>query len=261
MDDLERSIGDLVIANRILAKEDVVDAYGHVSIRHPQQARPLPVVALAQPGIRHQRRHHRVQARRHAGQRHPPGLSRALHPRRDLRGAAGRQRRDPFARRGRAAVQHLEDADVLRRACGERHGQPRSGLGHRREVRRRHQSPGRQHGAGPRHGEEARQELGGADARPRLRGGGRRPAQARAAVGLSAAQRPHPDGGDPDGRVQGDVGERDQDPQQFPRRLAGNAARLGVLGASAPAAARCWRAARAGSDGWRAAAASTSTST
>ena len=37
MDDLERSIGDLVIANRIIAKEDVVDAYGHVSIRHPQK--------------------------------------------------------------------------------------------------------------------------------------------------------------------------------------------------------------------------------
>jgi HCOMODA/2-hydroxy-3-carboxy-muconic semialdehyde decarboxylase len=35
MDDLERSIGDLVIANRILAKENVVDGYGHVSIRHP----------------------------------------------------------------------------------------------------------------------------------------------------------------------------------------------------------------------------------
>jgi HCOMODA/2-hydroxy-3-carboxy-muconic semialdehyde decarboxylase len=37
MDDLARAIGDLVIANRILAKEDVVDAYGHVSIRHPQK--------------------------------------------------------------------------------------------------------------------------------------------------------------------------------------------------------------------------------
>jgi HCOMODA/2-hydroxy-3-carboxy-muconic semialdehyde decarboxylase len=37
MDELERCIGDLVIANRILAKEDVVDAYGHVSIRHPQR--------------------------------------------------------------------------------------------------------------------------------------------------------------------------------------------------------------------------------
>jgi ribulose-5-phosphate 4-epimerase/fuculose-1-phosphate aldolase len=37
MDELERSIGDLVIANRILANENVVDAYGHVSIRHPKK--------------------------------------------------------------------------------------------------------------------------------------------------------------------------------------------------------------------------------
>ena len=37
MDELQRAIGDLVIANRILAKEEVVDAYGHVSIRHPQK--------------------------------------------------------------------------------------------------------------------------------------------------------------------------------------------------------------------------------
>jgi len=35
MDELERTIRDLVIANRILAKEDVVDGYGHVSMRHP----------------------------------------------------------------------------------------------------------------------------------------------------------------------------------------------------------------------------------
>jgi len=32
---LDKAVNDLVIANRILAKEDVVDAYGHVSIRHP----------------------------------------------------------------------------------------------------------------------------------------------------------------------------------------------------------------------------------
>ena len=37
MDELERALVDLVIANRILAHEDVVDAYGHVSIRHPQK--------------------------------------------------------------------------------------------------------------------------------------------------------------------------------------------------------------------------------
>jgi HCOMODA/2-hydroxy-3-carboxy-muconic semialdehyde decarboxylase len=35
MNELELAIGDLVIANRILANEGVVDAYGHVSIRHP----------------------------------------------------------------------------------------------------------------------------------------------------------------------------------------------------------------------------------
>jgi HCOMODA/2-hydroxy-3-carboxy-muconic semialdehyde decarboxylase len=35
MSTLDTVINDLVIANRILAKEDVVDAYGHVSIRHP----------------------------------------------------------------------------------------------------------------------------------------------------------------------------------------------------------------------------------
>ena len=30
-----RSAADLVIANRILSNEDVVDAYGHISVRHP----------------------------------------------------------------------------------------------------------------------------------------------------------------------------------------------------------------------------------
>jgi ribulose-5-phosphate 4-epimerase/fuculose-1-phosphate aldolase len=35
MSELERALRDLVIANRILANEGVVDAYGHVSIRHP----------------------------------------------------------------------------------------------------------------------------------------------------------------------------------------------------------------------------------
>jgi HCOMODA/2-hydroxy-3-carboxy-muconic semialdehyde decarboxylase len=32
---LDRAINDLVIANRVLAHEGVVDAYGHVSVRHP----------------------------------------------------------------------------------------------------------------------------------------------------------------------------------------------------------------------------------
>lgn len=39
MSDLRRAISDLVIANRILAHQGVVDAYGHVSMRHPTDAR------------------------------------------------------------------------------------------------------------------------------------------------------------------------------------------------------------------------------
>jgi len=35
MSDLQRAICDLVIANRILAHEGIVDAYGHVSLRNP----------------------------------------------------------------------------------------------------------------------------------------------------------------------------------------------------------------------------------
>src|ERR1700754_2307423 len=35
MANIDTLIQDLVIANRILAKEDVVDAYGHVSVHHP----------------------------------------------------------------------------------------------------------------------------------------------------------------------------------------------------------------------------------
>jgi HCOMODA/2-hydroxy-3-carboxy-muconic semialdehyde decarboxylase len=39
MTDLERALADVVIANRILAHEGIVDAYGHVSVRHPRDPR------------------------------------------------------------------------------------------------------------------------------------------------------------------------------------------------------------------------------
>src|SRR6202043_562406 len=39
MSTLDTLIRDLVIPNRILAREDVVDAYGHVSVRNPDNAR------------------------------------------------------------------------------------------------------------------------------------------------------------------------------------------------------------------------------
>lgn len=37
MSDLDRVISDIVVANRILAREGVVDAFGHISVRHPER--------------------------------------------------------------------------------------------------------------------------------------------------------------------------------------------------------------------------------
>ena len=52
MSDLKPLIHDLVIANRILAREDVVDAYGHVSVRHPDNPhRFLIARSLAPHGL------------------------------------------------------------------------------------------------------------------------------------------------------------------------------------------------------------------
>jgi ribulose-5-phosphate 4-epimerase/fuculose-1-phosphate aldolase len=42
---------DLVIANRILAKEDVVDAYGHVSIRHPDNPNHFLIARSVAPEL------------------------------------------------------------------------------------------------------------------------------------------------------------------------------------------------------------------
>src|SRR5215211_1904022 len=39
MSNLDTVIRDLVIANRILAREEVVDAYGHISVRHPDNSK------------------------------------------------------------------------------------------------------------------------------------------------------------------------------------------------------------------------------
>ncbi len=51
MSNLDAVIGDLVIANRILAKEDVVDAYGHISIRHPGDPRHFFLARSVAPDL------------------------------------------------------------------------------------------------------------------------------------------------------------------------------------------------------------------
>jgi len=51
MSSLDALIQDLVIANRILAEEDVVDAYGHVSIRHPDNPNHFLIACSLAPEL------------------------------------------------------------------------------------------------------------------------------------------------------------------------------------------------------------------
>jgi ribulose-5-phosphate 4-epimerase/fuculose-1-phosphate aldolase len=49
--DLKAVIGDLVIANRILYAQDVVDGYGHVSARHPHHPERFLMSRARAPGL------------------------------------------------------------------------------------------------------------------------------------------------------------------------------------------------------------------
>lgn len=51
MDRMERARRDVVIANRILAQQRVLDAYGHVSIRHPLDPDKYLLARSLSPGI------------------------------------------------------------------------------------------------------------------------------------------------------------------------------------------------------------------
>ena len=48
---IERTIKDLVIANRILANENVLDSFGHVSVRHPERRDRYFLARSCRPGI------------------------------------------------------------------------------------------------------------------------------------------------------------------------------------------------------------------
>src|SRR5262249_33742975 len=51
MSNLDSILRDLVIANRILATEEVVDAYGHVSIRHPNNPNHFLIARSLAPDL------------------------------------------------------------------------------------------------------------------------------------------------------------------------------------------------------------------
>jgi ribulose-5-phosphate 4-epimerase/fuculose-1-phosphate aldolase len=51
MSQLEDILRDLVVANRILSNEDVVDAYGHISVRHPERSDRFFLAASRSPEL------------------------------------------------------------------------------------------------------------------------------------------------------------------------------------------------------------------
>src|SRR4029077_6227405 len=57
MSQVEDLLRDLVVANRILAHEDVVDAYGHISVRHPDNPKRFFMARSLAPEL--DERHHR----------------------------------------------------------------------------------------------------------------------------------------------------------------------------------------------------------
>lgn len=48
---LERAMRELVVANRILARENVLDAYGHVSVRHPEDPTRFLISCSRSPAL------------------------------------------------------------------------------------------------------------------------------------------------------------------------------------------------------------------
>ncbi len=114
MASLDNLINDLVIANRILANEDIVDAYGHVSVRHPDRPDRFFLARSLAPEFITREDIIEFKHRRHAGEgREARGLSRALHPWRHLRVAAGRDGGRARPRRGHPAVRHRASGTPL----------------------------------------------------------------------------------------------------------------------------------------------------
>ena len=166
-DHLTDLIEELCVANRILSHEGVLDAFGHVSVRHPSDpnryllARSRSPLLIEPDDILEYKLDSepvkRTSVRLYSG---------ACHSRLHLSGA---QRRDgglPSPCAGGDAVLRLRQADRAGVPCRRHDRRTDAVLGSGRRIRR-HQSPGGQAGGRPIAGADARPALGGADAPPR----------------------------------------------------------------------------------------------
>ena len=82
-----------VVANQILAREKVVDAYGHVSIRNPENPERYLMSRSLQPGTGDPWRYHGFHVGRGSNRRRSDTLCGTAYSRRDLRSPAGSETR------------------------------------------------------------------------------------------------------------------------------------------------------------------------
>jgi hypothetical protein len=117
MNDLDFHIGQLVIANRILANEGVVDAYGHVSIRHPRHPERYLLACSRSPEL--VERADIIASSSQIAFRCPRGKDANLQPirRRAFRRDAGCAVHDKAVSSVLASLSHWEKARVRGKTC------------------------------------------------------------------------------------------------------------------------------------------------
>ena len=148
MTNLDTLIQDLVIANRILAKEDVVDAYGHVSVRHPDNPKHFFISRSLAPELieKDDIVELDLDGQPVKDEKRSLYLERFIHAA-IYRGAAGGQcpscTPTPRISCRSASPRRPTLRPVIH--SGSFIGIERAGVGHRRQVRR-HQRAGHQHG-------------------------------------------------------------------------------------------------------------------
>jgi hypothetical protein len=129
MTNLDAVIQDLVIANRILAREEVVDAYGHVSVRHPDNPNRLLIARSLRGRILGRRNDLRSGCAARADDTAGLGGARPSPPaelcgancgRGPARGASCGPRHPPGSSRRRAAAEPGRDRDRAARLLAQR---------------------------------------------------------------------------------------------------------------------------------------------
>ena len=166
MSELDQALRDLVIGNRILAHQNVVDGYGHISIRHPSNPEHFLLSRSRSPElvVEADIMEFTLDGKVVGDDRRPPYLERFIH------GGLYEARPDVHA------VVHSHAEDTLAFGITDVPLQPVIHVARSmgptvpvwdiaRTIRRRHQPAGHQCRAGPRPGQAPRPGLGRADAR------------------------------------------------------------------------------------------------